>query len=81
MRYLPLTPAERAEMLGVIGVASVDALFEDVPAEARLTGPVAGLPLHAGEMAVERHMAGLAGLNLSWARGPIATTFRPRSTI
>ena len=49
MRYLPLTPAERAEMLGVIGAATVDDLFVDVPAEARLSGPVANLPMHASE--------------------------------
>lgn len=65
MRYLPLTPSERAEMLSVIGADSVDALFSDVPAEARLSGPVAGLPMHASEMAVERHMSALAGQNLS----------------
>jgi len=65
MRYLPLTPSERAEMLSVIGADSVDALFSDVPAEARLSGPVAGLPPHASELAVERHMSALAGQNLS----------------
>lgn len=65
MRYLPLTPSERAEMLSVIGADSMDALFSDVPAEARLSGPVAGLPPHASEMAVERHMSALAGQNLS----------------
>ena len=65
MRYLPLTPADRSEMLGVIGAASVDELFADVPAEARLAGPIAGLPMHASEMAVERHMAALAGKNIS----------------
>lgn len=65
MRYLPLTGAERAEMLGVIGAASIDDLFADVPTEARLTGPIAGLPLHASEMAVERHMTGLAARNMS----------------
>ncbi|PLK25590.1 aminomethyl-transferring glycine dehydrogenase subunit GcvPA [Novosphingobium sp. TH158] len=70
MRYLPLTPAERAEMLGVIGVDSVDALFEDVPAAARLPGPVPGLPLHASEMAVERHMSALAAKNLSAGAAP-----------
>ncbi|MBC2665000.1 aminomethyl-transferring glycine dehydrogenase subunit GcvPA [Novosphingobium flavum] len=70
MRYLPLTPAERAEMLGVIGAGSVEALFEDVPAFARLPGPVPGLPLHASEMAVERHMARLASANLSAAEAP-----------
>jgi len=64
MRYLPLTPADRADMLAVIGAASVDDLFVDVPAEARLAGPIAGLPGHASEMAVERHMAALAAKNV-----------------
>ena len=50
-------------MLGVIGAATVDDLFVDVPATARLPGPVPGLPLHASEMAVERHFASLARKN------------------
>lgn len=70
MRYLPLTPIERAEMLSVIGADSVDALFADVPPEARLSGPVAGLPMHASEMAVERHMSALAGQNLNAGNAP-----------
>jgi len=70
LRYLPLTPAERAEMLGVIGAATVDDLFVDVPAEARLSGPVANLPMHASEMAVERHMAALAAKNVSAGSAP-----------
>ncbi len=70
MRYLPLTPAERADMLGVIGVSSVDALFEDVPAAARLPGPVPGLPMHASEMAVDRHMSALAAKNLAAGAAP-----------
>ncbi|MDE2436692.1 MAG: aminomethyl-transferring glycine dehydrogenase subunit GcvPA [Sphingomonadales bacterium] len=70
MRYLPLTPADRTEMLGVIGAGSVDDLFVDVPAEARLAGPIAGLPLRATEMAVERHMGALAGQNLSAGQAP-----------
>lgn len=65
MRYLPLTQADRAEMLSVIGTGSVEDLFSDVPAFARLPGPVPGLPAHASEMAVERHMTALAGQNLS----------------
>jgi glycine dehydrogenase subunit 1 len=65
MRYLPLTAADRAGMLGVIGAASVDDLFADVPASALLAGPIAGLPLHASEMAVERHMGGLAAKNVA----------------
>ena len=38
MRYLPLTPTDRRDMLGVIGANSVDELFKDVPASARLRG-------------------------------------------
>ena len=70
MRYLPLTPADRAEMLGVIGAATVDDLFADVPAEARLDGPVSGLPFHASEMAVERHFANLARQNMAASDHP-----------
>jgi len=65
MRYLPLTADDRAQMLATIGAGSVDDLFVDVPPEARLDGPVAGLPHHASEMAVERHMSRLAAKNLS----------------
>jgi glycine dehydrogenase subunit 1 len=57
-------------MLSVIGAASVDDLFVDVPAEARLSDKIAGLPDHASELAVERHMAALAGKNLSAGEAP-----------
>ena len=63
MRYLPLTPDDRQSMLAKIGAQSVDDLFVDVPEEARLTGPIHGLPMHAGEMAVEAHMKALAKKN------------------
>jgi glycine dehydrogenase subunit 1 len=65
MRYLPLSDTDRTEMLGVIGAPSVEALFADVPAAALLDGPVEGLPAHASELAVERHMARLAGRNMA----------------
>ncbi len=64
MRYLPLSDADRSDMLQVIGAGSIDELFKDVPEEARLTGPVEGLPLHAPELSVERHMAALARKNV-----------------
>ena len=70
MRYLPLSEADRGAMLGVIGAGSVDDLFADVPAAARLSGPIHGLPDHASEMAVERHMAKLAAQNLSAGAAP-----------
>ena len=63
MRYLPLTDADRGEMLAKIGASNIDDLFADVPEVARLDGPIHGLPMHASEMAVERHMKGLAGKN------------------
>ncbi|MET0366399.1 MAG: aminomethyl-transferring glycine dehydrogenase subunit GcvPA [Sphingobium sp.] len=65
MRYLPLSDADRQEMLAVIGAPSVDALFSDVPGGALLDGPVPGLPAHASGMAVQRHMARLAGQNMA----------------
>ncbi len=63
MRYLPLTDADRSEMLSVIGVSSIDDLFADVPQGARLDGPIHHLPPHASELAVERHMTALARKN------------------
>ncbi len=64
MRYLPLTPTDRRQMLAAIGVASVDNLFQDVPERARLTSLV-DLPLHLGELEVERELAALAAKNLA----------------
>ena len=70
MRYLPLTQADRSAMLDRIGVSAIDDLFVDVPEEARLSGPIGGLPLHAGEMAVERHMQRLSRRNLAAGDAP-----------
>lgn len=64
MRYLPLSHADRSAMLGTIGVAHVDELFRDVPEEARLDGPIRGLPLHASELEVERQLSALARKNV-----------------
>ena len=70
MRYLPLTDADRSAMLATIGAASIDELFVDVPAEAHQAGPIAGLPMHASELAVERHMNRLARQNLTAGDAP-----------
>ncbi|BEV00297.1 aminomethyl-transferring glycine dehydrogenase subunit GcvPA [Novosphingobium olei] len=70
MRYLPLNDADRAAMLERVGAGSIEDLFVDVPAEARLAGPVPGLPMHASEMAVERHMARLSGESLTAGEAP-----------
>ena len=63
MRYLPLTPEDRAAMLTTIRANSVDDFYQDVPQSARLDGQIEGLPNHQGELAVERHLARLAAKN------------------
>lgn len=70
MRYLPLTETDRSAMLATIGVDSVDALFRDVPEQARLKGPIAGLSDHMGELAVERHLSRLAAKNTTASTVP-----------
>lgn len=70
MRYLPLTEEDRRAMLARIGAKSVDAFYKDVPEEARLTGPIHGLPDHQGELAVTRHMQALADKNRTASSGP-----------
>ncbi|MDX3884928.1 MAG: aminomethyl-transferring glycine dehydrogenase subunit GcvPA [Sphingomonas sp.] len=70
MRYLPLSDADRSAMLQTIGAQSIDDLFVDVPEAARLSGPIAGLPLHAPEMAVERQLKALADRNLAAGDSP-----------
>ena len=68
MRYLPLNDDDRRAMLDTVGVASADALFSDVPADA--LNPDLDLPGHQGELAVERHLAGLAAKNHPASAGP-----------
>ncbi len=63
MRYLPLTPADRAEMLARIGIPAVDDLFADIPAATRLA-ELPQLDRAKGELEVERHLARLAGRNV-----------------
>ena len=70
MRYLPLTNNDRQAMLATIGAASIDDLFIDVPEEARLKGPIPGLPMHASEMAVERYFSAMARKNMAAAHHP-----------
>jgi len=63
MRYLPLSDTDRADMLARIGVPSIDDLFADVPAAARLPGLV-DLPTSKSELEVERHLGRLAARNV-----------------
>ncbi len=70
MRYLPLTDPDRNAMLNVIGAPDIDALFVDVPEEARLSGPIRDLPNHMPEMLVEKHFSDLARRNRAAAHHP-----------
>jgi len=67
MRYLPLTDADRQDMLGMIaassiGAESIDDLYRDVPETARLDTLV-DLPRHAGELEVSRALGAMAEQN------------------
>jgi glycine dehydrogenase subunit 1 len=70
MRYLPLSDADRAHMLGVIGAGSIDELFRDVPEPARLKDGIAGLPNHASELSVERQLTAMARKNMVAGEAP-----------
>jgi glycine dehydrogenase subunit 1 len=48
MRYLPKSPADRAEMLAEIGVSSIDDLFSTIPSEYQLKRDLA-IPRQHGE--------------------------------
>jgi glycine dehydrogenase subunit 1 len=69
MRYLPLTAQNRKDMLQQIGAASVDELFKDVPKSAFMKG-LANLPLHMGELEIERKLGGYANENRNAGQGP-----------
>ena len=70
MRYLPLSEADRQDMLRAIGAASVEDLFADVPEAARLAGTIEGLADHASELAVERQLGAMARRNLVAGEAP-----------
>jgi glycine dehydrogenase subunit 1 len=62
MPYLPNTSAEQQAMLDAIGVKSIDELFEMVPADLRLTRPLA-LPPALTEFELTDHVGRLAAKN------------------
>ena len=70
MRYLPLTDADRRDMLAKIGAKSIEELYRDVPQAARLGARIAGLPDHQGELEVERAFQAYAARNVSPASAP-----------
>ena len=69
MRYLPLTDTDRAAMLEVVGAGSIEDLYGDVPREA-WREELLDLPLHQGEIEVERRLAAMAERNLHGGNAP-----------
>jgi len=64
LRYLPHSDADRQAMLAKIGVASIDDLFADVPADKRLSG-LFDLPTTKSDIEVERILGRMAGRNVA----------------
>src|SRR5688572_15673836 len=61
MPYGPHTVDRRGRMLAALGIDSVDALFEDIPAAVRATG--IDLPAPEPELTLVERLSGLAARN------------------
>jgi len=61
MAYGPHTGGDRARMLDALGISTVDALFDDIPAAVRATG--LDLPPALTELELMARLRGLAGRN------------------
>ena len=70
--YIPMTEADREQMLGTIGAAGIDELFEDIPAAALIDG-VPALPPALSELDLMTEMQAIAAMNRS---GEQAAFFR-----
>lgn len=69
MRYLPLSQNAHEEMLEAVGSSRIRDLYSDVPSSALLDNLV-DMPLHKGELEVERELSALAAKNRSAVDGP-----------
>src|ERR1700683_3769489 len=59
MAFIPHTEADVAEMLAAIGVASIDQLFDEIPASLRVRS-LAGIPAALNEMQIGKLMSARA---------------------
>ncbi len=66
-RYLPMTEADRKEMLDFLGLNSTEELFTNIPEDIRFKGELK-LPSPLSEAALVKHMNRLAGKNASFDR-------------
>ena len=66
--YIPNTADEQARMLSILGLASIDDLFQDIPPQFR--NPPLDLPDPLSELELHQELAGLAARNRSLSSGP-----------
>lgn len=69
MRYLPLTPDDRTDMLARIGAPDVDALFASIPENKRLVQDL-DLPKRKTEIEVQRLLSKMAAKNVAAGSAP-----------
>ncbi len=69
MRYLPLTKKDRADMMQAIGIKSVNDLYSSVPKDEMLSKLI-DLPMHQGEIEVEKALSVMAAKNHPASAGP-----------
>ncbi|MEN2766004.1 aminomethyl-transferring glycine dehydrogenase subunit GcvPA [Ornithinibacillus xuwenensis] len=63
-RYLPMTEADKKEMLDTIGVSSTDELFSDIPEKVRLKQPL-NLKAPVNEADLKKELARMANKNVN----------------
>jgi glycine dehydrogenase subunit 1 len=61
MTYGPHTPSDREQMLGALGIDSIDGLFSDIPPAVRASG--LDLPAGLDELSLARHLEQLSRKN------------------
>jgi glycine dehydrogenase subunit 1 len=69
MRYLPLTPDDRIDMLARIGAPDIDALFASIPENKRLAQDL-DLPKRKTEIEVQRLLSKMAAKNVVAGSAP-----------
>ena len=69
MRYLPLTPDDRIDMLARIGAPDIDALFASIPENKRLAQDL-DLPKRKTEIEVQRLLSKMAAKNVAAGSAP-----------
>ncbi len=67
MRFIPITPAQRDDMLRAVGVSSVDDLFGVIPEDVRLSRPL-DVPDGVSELELLRHLRQLSDRDLDSSR-------------